>query len=196
MARKEIKAASTSRAKADSPVSVKRVHSESTVSRRVKGKNEIQIKIPRMPFDILDFKKAYRSSSADRFLVIKTGIAARRVYDLATKLNVSQDLMMKRLGLSKSTISRKVQADQTLTADQSERVLGMSKLVGLVETIIEESGDPDLAKDFDAAGWLEDWLSQPNPALGGELPTVYLDTREGQEILSSLIAQMQSGAYA
>ncbi|GJH26983.1 antitoxin Xre-like helix-turn-helix domain-containing protein [Caballeronia novacaledonica] len=195
MARKEIRVASERWAKTKTPVPVKRVSTKSAAS-EVKGPEKIQLKNLRMPFDILDFKKAYRSSSADRFLIIKTGVAARKVYDLATKLNVSQDLIIKRLGLSKSTISRKVQADQTLTADQSERVLGMSKLVGLVETIVEESGDLERSKDFDAAAWLENWLSQPNPALGGELPTMYLDTREGQEILSSLIAQMQSGAYA
>ncbi|MBU9170869.1 MbcA/ParS/Xre antitoxin family protein [Burkholderia gladioli] len=111
-------------------------------------------------------------------------------------MRVSQDVMLKRLGLPKSTVSRKAQAGDTLSIDQGELVLGMSKLIGLVQTIIDESGDPDWNGDFDPATWLEEWLSQPNPALGGVAPSTYLDTREGQEIVSTLLSQMQSGAYA
>lgn len=148
------------------------------------------------PFDVLDFRMAYHSSSADRIRVIKAGVSAKKVYALANAMNVSQDVMIKRLGLSKSTVSRKAQADDTLDADQGERVLGIAKLLGLVQTIVDESGDPDTTKNFDAAQWFEVWLSQPNPALGGALPSTYLDTHEGQGILSTLIAQMQSGAYA
>ncbi|WP_175743599.1 antitoxin Xre-like helix-turn-helix domain-containing protein [Burkholderia ambifaria] len=153
-------------------------------------------KMPKAPFDVLDFRKAYHSSSSDRILVIKAGVSAKKVYGLASALNVPQDVIIKRLGLSKSTISRKAQANDALAADQGERVLGVAKLIGLVQTIVDESGDPDAVKDFDAAAWLEEWLSQPNPALGGVLPSTYLDTHEGQEILGTLIAQMQSGAYA
>ena len=151
---------------------------------------------PTAPFHVLDFRKAYSSSSLDRIQVIKAGISAKKVYDLAGAMHVSQDVMMKRLGLSKSTVNRKAQAGDTLSIDQGELVLGISKLIGLVQTIVDESGDPDLAKDFVAAEWLEEWLSQPNPALGGASPSIYLDTREGQEVISTLIAQMQSGAYA
>ena len=149
-----------------------------------------------VPFDVLDFRKAYNSSSLDRIQVIKAGISAKKVYDLAGAMHVSQDVMMKRLGFSKSTVNRKAQAGDALSVDQGELVLGMSKLIGLVQTIVDESGDPELAKDFSAAQWLEEWLSQPNPALGGVSPSVFLDTREGQEVVSTLIAQMQSGAYA
>ncbi|MEK6290632.1 MAG: antitoxin Xre-like helix-turn-helix domain-containing protein [Paraburkholderia tropica] len=147
-------------------------------------------------FDVLDFRKVYKSSGVDRIQVIKAGIAATRVFDLAGAMRVSQDVMLKRLGLPKSTVSRKAQAGDMLSIDQGELVLGMSKLIGLVQTIIDESGDPDRIGDFDPATWLEEWLSQPNPALGGVAPSTYLDTREGQEIVSTLLSQMQSGAYA
>jgi putative toxin-antitoxin system antitoxin component (TIGR02293 family) len=189
MAKREIGVTSSRQAKAARALPAKRAIPAQSVP-------EGKIKMVRLPFDVMDFRKAYRSSSADRIRVIKAGVSARSVYDLATALNVSQDVVIKYLGLSKSTISRKVQADDTLSTDQSERVLGMSKLIGLVQTVIDESGDPDLAKDFDAAQWLEEWLSQPNPALGGMLPSAYLDTHEGQEVLAALIGQMQSGAYA
>jgi putative toxin-antitoxin system antitoxin component (TIGR02293 family) len=191
MARGEVRVTSTG--------SAKKSAGSTAVKRTARGRPASSQKGPDprgAALDILDFAKVYHSSSGDRIQTIKAGVSAKKLYDLATALRVSQDVMIKRLGLPKSTISRKAQANDTLTADQSERVLGLSKLVGLVQTIIAESGDPDEIQDFDAATWLEQWLSQPNPALGGELPSAYLDTREGQEFLSTLIAQMQSGAYA
>jgi putative toxin-antitoxin system antitoxin component (TIGR02293 family) len=187
MARREIRATSPKRKEAGRALPAKSA---------IPARPASAAKRPKLPFDVLDFRKAYRSSSADRILVIKAGVSAKRVYDLATALRVSQDVMITYLGLSKSTVNRKAQADDTLNTDQSERVLGLSKLIGLVQTVVDESGDPNAAKDFDAAQWLEEWLSQPNPALGGMLPSTYLDTHEGQEVLGNLIGQMQSGAYA
>ena len=67
------------------------------------------------------------------------------------------------------------------------------KLVGQLEAMVEESGDPD---SFDAPGWLSRWLREPLPALGGDKPINLLDTMEGQALISRALAQMQSGAYA
>jgi uncharacterized protein (DUF2384 family) len=72
----------------------------------------------------------------------------------------------------------------------------MAKLIGQVETMLEESGDPELMKDFDAARWLTHWMEEPVPALGGASPSEYMDTIEGQEMISKLLATMQTGAYA
>jgi len=77
--------------------------------------------------------------------------------------------------------------------NQSERVIGLAKLVGQVETMVRESGDPT---GFDAARWVSAWLNQPNPALGGRRPIELMGTVTGQEVVSGLLARMQSGAYA
>ena len=58
---------------------------------------------------------------------------------------------------------------------------------------VEESGDPT---DFDAPAWTATWLDRPLPALGGRKPADFMDTAEGQQLVSNLIARMQSGAYA
>lgn len=72
----------------------------------------------------------------------------------------------------------------------------IAALVRLVRTIVDESGDPAMAKAFDAAAWLEDWLHQPNPALGGRLPSAWLGRSGGLDVLRTLILRAQSGAYA
>lgn len=59
--------------------------------------------------------------------------------------------------------------------------------------MVSESGDPE---GFDAAHWVSDWLNTPLPALGGHHPATYMDTAEGQKLVSNLLAMVQSGAYA
>ena len=80
-----------------------------------------------------------------------------------------------------------------MSADEGERALGLARLIGQVTHVVQESGNPE---GFDAATWTADWLEQPNPALGGKAPGQYMDTADGRELVSSLIARMQSGAYA
>lgn len=66
-------------------------------------------------------------------------------------------------------------------------------LVALVQRVVDESGDP---AGFDASAWATAWVAEPCPALGGRCPGDYLQTEEGQAMISRLILQMQSGAYA
>ena len=83
--------------------------------------------------------------------------------------------------------------DEILSQDESERALGITSLVGQVQKIVSESGSPD---GFDAARWTADWLEEPNDALGGRAPGEFMDTSDGRALVSGLVAQMQSGAYA
>nr|WP_295112575.1 antitoxin Xre/MbcA/ParS toxin-binding domain-containing protein [uncultured Caulobacter sp.] len=97
------------------------------------------------------------------------------------------------LGVSIATINRKAKNQAVLTKGESERVLGLAKLVGQVQAMVEESGDPE---GFDAGAWTARWLSEPLPAFGGARPVDFLDTMEGQRLVSDTLAKLQSGAYA
>ena len=112
---------------------------------------------------------------------------------LALRLETTKEKLIERLGFSRATIDRKAKDKQNLTTEQGERVVGLAKLIGQVQTMIDESGDPE---GFDAAQWVGRWLEQPNQALGGKRPAEFMDTVAGQEIVSGLVAQMQTGAYA
>lgn len=145
------------------------------------------------PFDVLDFAFIYRASPFERIEWIKHGLEARMVIELATRLDTSQEHLMTRLGLPRATIVRKSKARENLSTEQTERVVGLSRLIGQVQTMVEQSGEPE---GFDAAHWVADWLERPNPALGGRRPAELMDTVGGQELVGSVLAKMQSGAYA
>jgi putative toxin-antitoxin system antitoxin component (TIGR02293 family) len=95
-------------------------------------------------------------------------------------------------GLARPTIDRKIRASQRLNPDESERVMGVARLVGQAQSLMQESGD---TSDFDAGRWVGDWLQRPLPALGGNSPGELMDTVDGRALVSDLLSQQQSGAY-
>lgn len=129
----------------------------------------------------------------DRIGVVRDRIPARILLTLAADMNVPRDRVTAWLGISRSTANRKVKDGDLLSQDESERALGIARLVGQVQKIVAESGE---SARFDAARWTAQWLAQPNPALGGKMPGDYMDTADGRTLVSGLVAQMQSGAYA
>jgi putative toxin-antitoxin system antitoxin component (TIGR02293 family) len=139
------------------------------------------------------FTEIYSAQPSDRIKFIKDGVPSDYIVLISKSMGITRERLFTVLGLPKSTIERKITHNQALPPDQGERVLGMAKLVGQVQVMVEQSGDP---KGFDAAAWVANWIVSPSPALGGDTPASYLDTSEGQELVSGLIAKMQSGAYA
>ncbi len=73
------------------------------------------------------------------------------------------------------------------------RERGIALLNKQVQRMVEESGNP---AGFDAAAWVGEWLQKPNSALGGDRPSKFMGTADGQQMISRLLAQAQSGAYA
>ena len=90
-------------------------------------------------------------------------------------------------------ISRRVKGKDQLKSKEGERVLCVARLVAQVQNIVDVSGDPE---GFDATAWMSRWLHEPLPALGGVCPVDLLDTMEGQALVSNVLNQIQSGAYA
>lgn len=142
---------------------------------------------------INDYLTLYHAPPLERISFIKHGVDAYDVYVLARNMGTSQDNLMVTLGLPRSTIIRKAKGKARLSAEQSERVIGMARLVGQVEAMVAESGNPE---GFNAAHWVNEWLDQPNPALDQRRPAEFMDTVAGQEFVAALLAKAQSGAYA
>ncbi|MGH7044082.1 MAG: type II RES/Xre toxin-antitoxin system antitoxin [Acetobacteraceae bacterium] len=141
----------------------------------------------------VSYSAAYRASPMERITAIKHGLPAAEAKRILQDLEIGQGAALKALSLSPATFNKKVHQGQTLSPAESERVIGLARLVGQVETMVQESGNPE---GFDAAAWLAHWLTEPVPALGGARPIDLMDTMEGQALVSNTLAQMQSGVYA
>uniref|UniRef100_UPI00313AE125 antitoxin Xre-like helix-turn-helix domain-containing protein n=1 Tax=Herbaspirillum sp. C7C2 TaxID=2736666 RepID=UPI00313AE125 len=110
----------------------------------------------------------------DKIRLIRSGVPAQHVGELALIMDMPKQVLIKSLGLSRSNINRRTQYARTLSPGESERVLGMQMLIGQVQAMINLENSPN----FDAAKWLSNWLLSPLPALGGAAPASYLDTVE------------------
>lgn len=129
----------------------------------------------------------------ERIQLVREGVPAELVPFVAEEMAITKERLYRTIGVPRATMDRKIRAGQRLNPDESERLLGIARLVGQAEQMVRESGEPD---GFDAARWVADWLETPLPALGGSRPAALMDTAEGRRMVSDLLAQMQSGAYA
>jgi len=135
----------------------------------------------------------YRASPLERIAMIRRGIPASEAKRLFAELRIGQGAGFKALNLSTATVNKKAKHGDNLSPEESERIVGFAKLLGQLEAMIQESGDP---ADFDARAWMARWLTEPLPAFGGARPADLMDTMEGQGLVSAALAQVQSGAYA
>ncbi len=136
---------------------------------------------------------AFCASELERVTMIRKGVPASILVEMGRTMDISNDLLWTTLALPRSTVTRKIQKKEFLSAEQSERVLGLERLVGQVEEMVRQSGNTE---GFDAGRWVGEWLQRSLPALGGKKPAEFMDTMAGQDLISKLLAQSQSGAYA
>lgn len=135
----------------------------------------------------------YPFDAIARIELVKEGVPAGLLMLISEDMAISKDKLYATIGLARATVNRKLRGKQALNQDESERVLGIARLVGQVSTMVKESGNP---AGFDAAKWVAAWLERPSQPLGGKRPAELMDTADGRSIVSDLLAQMQSGAYA
>jgi putative toxin-antitoxin system antitoxin component (TIGR02293 family) len=139
------------------------------------------------------FSRLYRLEPLETVALVKKGVPARFLVRLIRDMASPKNYVVLTIGIAPSTATRKMEADGTLNLDESERVLGLGKLIGQVQSIVEESGEP---AGFDAAKWVAEWIKTPQRALGGKRPDELLDTSDGRQLVSDLIGRQQSGAYS
>lgn len=142
---------------------------------------------------LLDFQEVYASSMHSLVEATKAGVSPKMLSVLSSEMGIPKEGMAERLGLASSTVRNKTATSKLLSTDDSEKVIGMSRLIGQVQAMVNEAGNPE---GFDAAAWLANWMEQGLPALGGRKPSEYMDTAVGQALVSQLLDQIRSGAYA
>lgn len=139
------------------------------------------------------FAEVFRATPTERINRIRSGIPAGVFIETIRAMGLPKEQLLATLHFARATVNRRIKDKGKLPTEYSERIIGLQKLIGQVEVMVAESGNPS---DFNAAHWVAHWLEQPVPALNNAKPSDFMDTIEGQELVSSLLAKMQSGAYA
>lgn len=139
--------------------------------------------------------QTYLLSPVERAQRVKQGVPARELVTVSQAMGLPREQLMRALGLARSTVERKIAQRGTLSQPEGERLIGLERLIGQVDAMVRDSAADDAA-DFDAARWFARWMVEPVAALGGMAPQDLLDTADGREAVSTLLLQIQSGAYA
>ena len=138
--------------------------------------------------------RAVGLSALERVHLVKQGVPARSVQEMSAAMGLPREQLMRAVGLARSTVERKLAARGRLSEAESEKLVGLSRLIGQVDAMVRESGEAPVG--FDAARWFAAWMGEPVAALGGLRPQQLLDTADGREALATLLLQMRSGVYA
>jgi putative toxin-antitoxin system antitoxin component (TIGR02293 family) len=151
-------------------------------------------KAAHLPWDSLEksARTFFHASPLERIRIIKQRVPAKFVVVISVSMKMSKETLYGTLNLARATIDRKVSKKELLDQDESERVLAMTRLVGQADSIVRDSGT---AEGFSAAEWVAAWLQRPHPALGGRRPGELMDTADGRDLVTDLLARQQSGAY-
>lgn len=139
------------------------------------------------------FADIFTMPSLDRADLVRGGAPSIMVNVISKEMAITKERFVHIVGLPRATVTRKIANKAALSADESERLVGLARLIGQVQAAVDEAG---ASEGFNPAKWFGEWIAQPLPALGGRRPDELLDTADGRELVSRLLAQMQSGAYA
>ena len=124
----------------------------------------------------------------------RTGVAGRFLKDVSKRMEIPAARMFNMLGVPKATAEKKVAAGEVIKGSGGRAALGLARLLGMAQEIVDNSTTPE-ARAFDSAKWLGQWLERPQPALGGRKPADLIDTAAGLELVQRLLGSIQSGAY-
>ncbi|MCC1496810.1 antitoxin Xre/MbcA/ParS toxin-binding domain-containing protein [Alcanivorax sp. 1008] len=126
-------------------------------------------------FENIDYTK--------RISAIRHGFPAKMIGETAYLFEIKKGDICKTLGLSNATLSRKVEKDDPLPADVSER---LDRLYEITATATRILGSERNAKE---------WVRTPNQALGNKAPIEMIGTGiEGDQIKAVLAAIEYGGA--
>jgi putative toxin-antitoxin system antitoxin component (TIGR02293 family) len=116
--------------------------------------------------------------------LIRKGLPATSIDYVAGLLSLSRAALLDAIKIPASTIERRLRTGEALSAEESDRV---SRVAKVVRRAVAVFGD-----DAEGKAWMTDTIS----SLGGKTPLSLLDTMEGYELVVATLYRIEYGVYA
>lgn len=123
-------------------------------------------------------------SSPELIRVLKKGLPVSELEFLQNSLQVPMDKLASLLGISKSTLHRRRTAGLPFDTDQSDRIIRYTRLLRFAFDVLESK---ELARQ---------WLTTPQPGLGGAIPLEYAQTEVGGREVEDLLGRLEFAVYS
>ena len=126
-------------------------------------------------------------------VLIKNGMEPSYLVNFAKSAGISRDRLYLMLGLSRSTIEKKIKDNELLNIEQSEKVFALRKLFLKLDDMLPKKREPGSPT---VCAMLMEWLEAPMPALNGRAPFDLMDTADGRNMVLNLLEKIEAGVYA
>jgi putative toxin-antitoxin system antitoxin component (TIGR02293 family) len=115
---------------------------------------------------------------------VEKGFSFRTLENLRRSIGLAMSDLAELVSISPRTLSRRKEEGR-LHPDESDRLLRLSRVFGKALELFE--GDARVARE---------WLSAPQPALGGAIPLVLTKTDIGAREVENLIGRLEHGVFS
>jgi uncharacterized protein (DUF2384 family) len=149
----------------------------------------------RLAFDEL-VGRVISSPGLTLFKALEAGVPTYAVNVIARATGEPVKDVLDMIGVSQSTFRRKQEAGLPLPDVAGQRVMSFLRVAATLRRMLEESGDPQLVKQLDLAGWLAQWMREQLAVLGGKTPAQMLRNFEGQLAVEQVLERMRGGLPA
>jgi putative toxin-antitoxin system antitoxin component (TIGR02293 family) len=116
--------------------------------------------------------------------LVDRGVSVQVALDLARHLGISQEQLSDLIYLPKRTLHRRIEQDEVLKQDESERVL---RLFRLYSRAVEVFADEERAAR---------WFSSRPKALGGKTPLEFMKTEPGARWVEEVLGRIEHGVFS
>ncbi len=116
--------------------------------------------------------------------ITREGLPVGSLTLLAQELSVEKKTVARVVGISDRTLSRRIAKDERLSADESDRMVRLARVVAMATDTLGTIKKASL------------WLQTPNRVLGGETPLSLLDTDTGVRSVETILGRIAWGVYS
>jgi putative toxin-antitoxin system antitoxin component (TIGR02293 family) len=116
--------------------------------------------------------------------ITREGLPVGSLTLLAQELAVERKTLAQVVGISERTLSRRIARDERLSADESDRMVRVARVVAMATDTFGTIKKAAL------------WLQTRNRVLGGETPLSLLDTDTGVRSVETILGRIAWGVYS
>lgn len=120
----------------------------------------------------------------------RTGMPVKLAEDLRKQMGLSVPEFSQTLGIKLATYKKRVANKEPLTGRYGDAVADLGETLAVAQSLLTPEHD-----NFDVPRWFAEWITVPQPSLGGRKPSSILDTPTGRALVKRVVGAMGTGSY-